>query len=312
MRTSLSIFCLLFFILLITACKKDFFNSIVPVEIPEHEPQLTVTANLFAEKNWHVINVKHSQGILDSSTIESIRDASVQLLEDGQIFQSFNLNIWGQMNQFSHYESDSISFLPNKTYTLQVNSPQYGSLQSSQQLPTKVPILTATYEKEGILDRYGERGDEITVEFLDPKGEKNYYVISVFAIYPIEREELDFDKLIHSVNLSPVAPILEKVRFSRDLQFSDASFDGNAYKIKLAAFVEEYKTYRDTISGRVESITIELLSVSKDYYAFWKSVEVYENTKGNIFAEPVNIYENVEGGIGIFTLNTSDSFTIEF
>ena len=59
-------------------------------------------------------------------------------------------------------------------------------------------------------------------------------------------------------------------------------------------------------------LNILLLSITPDYYNYWKSVESHYENRNNPFAEPTNVYENVEGGIGIFTIGTGDVFTIEF
>ena len=37
-----------------------------------------------------------------------------------------------------------------------------------------------------------------------------------------------------------------------------------------------------------------------DSFKFWRSVERYQSTNGNPFAEPMNLYSNVKGGLGIW------------
>lgn len=50
------------------------------------------------------------------------------------------------------------------------------------------------------------------------------------------------------------------------------------------------------------SITLYFIVVklSKDLYDFYKSMNMYQRTRGNPFVEPVNVRVNVHGGLGLF------------
>lgn len=300
-------------LLLFSSCKKNFFDSSIDVKVPEHEPQLTVTAHLFANSPNQMIFVNHSRGILDSAEIKPVTNAVVDLYEGNNLLKNFSFLAYEDLEGYGRFTTDSINFISGKTYTLKVESTQYGSLESSQTAPTKVAINNATYEKDGTIDQYGERVDEISIEFDDPEGERNYYAVSVLGSYLFENKDTSFTG-IWGIYESPVDPILEEARGR--LLFSDASLDGNNYTLKFGAFINEKQSFRlesgEWIDGELLDIEVTLSSVSQDYYSFWKSMETFGNNQGNIFAEPTNVYENVEGGIGIFTLNSNDEYIIEF
>lgn len=311
-RYILSIFLL---VLLFSSCKENFFDSIIDVKVPEHEPQLTVTAHLFDGNPDQWIFVNHSRGILDSAEIQPVTNAEVELYEgDNLITTNFLFTPYEERSEYGRYISDSISFISGSTYTLKVKSSEFGNLESTQVAPTKVKINTATYEKEGTIDRYGERVDEVSIEFDDPQGEKNYYTVSVNGAYLFENNDTSFIIPNWGLYDTPVDPILEEA--SGILLFSDATLDGKNYTLKFGTFAEEPRSYPtmngERIEGKLLGLTVSLTSVSQDYYSFWKSMETFEANQDNFFAEPTNVYENIEGGIGIFTINKRDEYVIEF
>ena len=79
-------FLLLLFLL---SCKKDFFDSAVDIELPTHTPQLTVAAHFNNQGSAYVVDVRHSLGILDSTSIRMVEDATVQLFENKQVVGTF-------------------------------------------------------------------------------------------------------------------------------------------------------------------------------------------------------------------------------
>jgi len=308
-------------LLLLVSCKKDFFESVVEVDVPIHSSQLTVGAHFYdqIEAERYIVDVGHSVGIVDSTSITAVTDAVLELLEDGKVIvDSFELYVSKNLKNSLYFTETPISFSPDKTYTLQVSSPEYGQLKGTQKLPTKVLIEHATYKKESVIDRWGDRGDEISLQFSDPANEQNYYEVRVLAEIAVTSAK---ESSLRGINLvtrnTPVDPLPEEV--GSKLLLSDVGFDGTTYTLKLANSTSREIRNLQRLGGRLEgaevmlkSIGISLLSVSKDYYIFHKSLDNYKNNKDNFFAEPINVYENIEGGIGIFTLSTGDDFKIEF
>ena len=305
-------------LLLLVSCKKDFFDSVVEVDVPTHTPRLTVAAHFNDQANGFIIDIGHSVGILENTPIEAVEDARIELLEDNQvILNSFELLESRNESNSIYYTEEAINFSADKTYTLQVNSPKYGQLKGTQQMPTKVLIEDATYEEDGAVDRWGDRGDEVSVQFSDPPNEENYYEVMVNVELQVTMEDSSFVIENYGSWTTPVDPLLEEVGYK--LMLSDAGIDGTTYNLQLAAFFRDQLEYEQMNGGWLEDADVELkalnitlLSVSKDYYIFQKSLVNYEDNQDNFFAEPSNVYENIEDGIGIFTLSTGDDFSIEF
>ena len=312
--TRLNITCAILSLLLFASCKENFFDSIIEVEVPAHEPQLTVTAHLFDGNPNQFIYINHSRGILDSAEIRPVTNAVVDLYEGNNLIKNFSFTPEEDLEEYGKYLTDSVSFISGKTYTLKVQSTEYGNLEGTQIMPTKVKINNATYEKDGTIDRYGERVDEISIEFDDPQEEKNYYAVSVLGAYLYENNDTSFIIPNWYMSTTPVDPILEEA--SGILLFSDATLDGKKYTLKLGIFADQNRYFGLPngvgIEGQLIGLNVILSSVSQDYYSFWKSMNTFEDNQDNFFAEPTNVYENVEGGIGIFTISTRDEYVIEF
>lgn len=295
-------------LLLSSSCSDKFTNPIIEEEVINDDDQVTIRANLFdSSRPNQSIFVYYSEGMLDS-TITPITDAVVDLYEEKNWITNFSFVLEENGEVCERYVAESIIFKPGKNYTLKVENLNE-RLESTQTFPTKVTINSATYEKEGTIDRYGNLTDAISIEFDDPEGEKNYYVVSTRATYLFEGKDTIFisDWWIDS---TPVDPIIEKIRGG--FFFTDASIDGKNYTLKFATIIKEQQTSfplanGETIEGQLLGLKAKLTSVSQDYYEYWKSLETFENDKDDF----VKIHENVEGGYGIFTLNSVDEYVID-
>lgn len=294
---------------LLMSCGEDFFDSITEIEIPEHEPQLVIRANFdatFGVEHGHYVRLSHSLGILDTTEFQVVDDAVITLLEDNIPKASFisENNVW--------YNTEPMTLSEGKEYTLQATSPTYGSIESTQQLPSKGTILNATYEADAAVDVYGDRGDEVTIEFQDPAGEQNYYRIDVRSTHLVESPDTSYIADYFGTYTSPVDPIIEDLFFQ--LYLTDASFDGETYTTRVSIGLNEGGSWES--DGTIftytaaEKITVSLTSISRDEYLFEKTLSAYQDNDGNPFAEPVVIHENIEGGSGIFSLSVTDEFSI--
>jgi len=294
---------------LLISCSEDFFDSVTEIEIPEHEPQLVVRGNFNAtagEEYGYFVRLNHTLGILDTTEFQEVDDATVTLYEDGELKANF------EKPENSHwYGTDKMELVANKNYKLSVNSPIYGSVEATQQLPSNVSIISATYEADAAVNRYGDRGDEVTIQFQDPPGEQNYYSIFISATYIFESPDTSF--ILDGFGagyISPVDPLLEDLD---QLYLTDASFDGEMYTTRVSLDLTESGSIEiDGVKNLpLEEITIWLTSISKDAYLFEKTLSAYRDNEGNPFAEPVVIHENIEGGSGIFTLSVTDKFLVD-
>ncbi len=281
-----------FFILLsffaLTGCS-DFFNQIVEIEIPEHEPVLAVSGHFRAQDSTLTVYVSRSVGILDPVAFDTIaiEGASVTVLRDGQPWQTlpdkgagyYRLNLGSPLG-------DNPS-----TYSLRVSAPGYSDATAEQTMPARVDITSTQYQPEGGVTPDGLTTNTLTVEFQDPAGEDNYYLLEAFVIVP----DTFAPTGSYEYNLYLATEDALAEEHNGGLLFRDGPIDGKAYALKTYFSDDVHETPGATV-------TVRLFSISRDRYLFLRTLDLYYNAQDNPFAEPVVVHDNIEDGVGIFTV----------
>ncbi|MBK6902676.1 MAG: DUF4249 domain-containing protein [Saprospirales bacterium] len=279
----------------LTGCT-DFFNQVVDIEIPEHEPSLAVSAHFRAQDTALIVFVSRSAGILDSVILDSvsIQGAAVAVLRDGSLWQTVP-NVGP--GHFYLAMGEPIGDQPH-TYTLQVSAPGFESVEAVQVMPTSVSILDAVYTVQGGVNPDGEKVNTLSVEFQDPAGEDNYYYVD--AYYYIPDSIGDFGGNIY---IQTEDALVEP--YEQGLIFKDGPIDGKKYALKTWFWDNVHE-----IPGA--KLVVRLHSISRDRYLFLRTLDLYTNAQGNPFAEPVVVHDNIEKGVGIFGVSSVARWEIGF
>ena len=287
------------FLLLITAssCGEGFFNQIVEIDIPEHEPVLAVSAHFQTQDTTLTVFVSRSAGILDPVLLDtvSIEGASVVVLRDGAAWQTlpdvgqgfFRTNLGNQLGTDIY------------TYSLRVTAPGYEPVEAHQTMPKQVKIIEADYKAEGGVSPGGDKVNTLSVAFQDPAGEGNYYLVEAFVVV----SDTLLGDYTYSLYLESEDVLVEY--HNGGLIFQDGPIDGKKYTLK-AYFSDNVHEF----SG--SALTVRLRSVSRDRYLFLRTLDLYGNAQGNPFAEPVVVHDNIENGVGIFSVEAVAERVIEF
>ena len=278
------------FSFLLSSCDEDFFEQTVQIDVPEHSPQLAVTSQLVAGDSSLWAYVTHSQGILENGQADLIDNATVEIYKDGLLLESLSFL---ERGLYLKDLGEAFSDAPAE-YQLKVSADGYDPVEATQQMPTAVPIISATYDPEGALDIDGERVDEVSIEFEDPAGEENYYRASVFI------QTGNWSQEVYLHQLDPIAE-----QFDRDQYLKDNTFAGKKYTWRVGFypwFLDPNTEYK---------IFVRLFAVSRDQYFYERSVYLAQEADDNPFAEPVIIYGNMEGGQGVFSLSVKSEVVIE-
>ena len=142
------------------------------------------------------------------------------------------------------------------------------------------------------------------IEFNDPPGEKNYYLVNVMET-----------SLLHNVKFyrefDCYDPVIEEEFGSNNYAgkilkygyaFSDNLIDGKKYNLAISFKVFSYWDSPHNPNPRTSHIYyIRLISITEDYYRFIKTLNLFNETYMNPLAEPVLVHSNVSGGYGIFS-----------
>jgi hypothetical protein len=233
-----------------------------------------------------------------------------------------------------------------KAYILEVDHPTLGSLSANNRvLGNQGTIVSATWDtldtrkdSESIVGGvlYG-----VTVRIDDPE-EKNFYSLSFFTringlgywdINGDNQEELVASppRLFNYISAQSDDPIVVDIfnRTQVELLFSDESFNGNQYVLKLYMdepinldsefrtaidlFTKRYR-YEEAIYDREGNVIREpgepfepeftafalLRTTTEEYYNYHYTRDLQASVESNPFAQPVQVFDNIEGGLGVF------------
>lgn len=170
-----------------------------------------------------------------------------------------------------------IPFQEGETYSLHVNSPEFGAVSATTEVKRKIEF--SHVEAELFYNGYSDTLAQITYTFADPP-EKNYYMVNV---QEIEREDA-------------IENLLNPRAFT--VLVSDDEFNGRSYGERFRVFPRDYEPG--------DSIAVSLANISAEYYAFMNLRMDNRFSLVEFVSEPVNYPSNVVGGKGYFNLYIPD------
>jgi hypothetical protein len=274
-----------------SSCSEDSLSQIVEIEIPEHTPKPVIASYLNYGDTLALSLVSVSKGILDTGDYVFPANASVRLLRDGQDLLSLAFNPDKQ-----HYEAPAPAsgFIPGARYRIEAQVPGFGTAYSEQVMPTAPNVAEVLLRRDAVVNRDGSRADEFVFSIDDPAGSGNYYKVEVLADASYSPEPGDTTTFLYPLFLHSNDPNLQS-GLSNSKVFSDGSFDGTLYQIRVSA-----NSYSGPFLNFSDHYTLRIAQISRDAYLYERTLSQYYNARGNPFAEPVTVYSNIEGGYGIF------------
>lgn len=281
---------------------QDFFDGIVTdIEVPPHTSQLAPYAFFNDTDSLLSVMVGTSVGILDNASPLQIENANVELFKNGALFQTFTFESrdTGYLAQLT----TPLVVQEGDTYELKVAAENYEPVSATQVMPMPVAIENVEYTPEGAIDEFGSRMDEYKITFTDPNGVDNYYEVSIRmkaqVIYSWDTSIVYNEEYhIYTSSLDPTVEI--------GSLFKDDNINGRTYTLTMQG--DPVGVFGELVEG---GIYVELRSVTKEYYNYRKSLDTYEETLDDPFAEPVLVYSNMSGSLGIFGLFSTSKFLIE-
>lgn len=293
----------------------DGLETVIDLDIPEHNPVLVLNSSINADSNIRVF-VSHSIDAFGNVYPISIDDATVLLYEDNQFVdtllpdftdpryynyytsESFN----GRLDSILiHYYKSDIITQANKTYRLEASHPMYPSVSSSTTIPSGVEL--------NLLE--SNNPDAIEFSFNDDPSKENFYRLRVLARFSYEfddqiksyTERIEFRS--NDLSFTGEVPFDGFSFYGSKVIFEDALFNGSEKQISIELIdIEDLE--------EVDSIYIHFSELSSDAYSYINSRDSQVNSgKAGIFGGEVTpVFSNVENGLGIFRSLNSQTVTI--
>lgn len=294
---------------LIVSCDME---TVVDLDIPEHEPVLVLNGLLNTDTLSRVV-ISHSVGAFANSAPSFVHDATVSLFKDN-VFVGFleidSSDVVYVYYMDSDYNVDSIpmyyytnNHIPEKgvTYRIEVEHIDYPSISAETYVPNDIML----YDIE--VDTSNEEKINVSFSFDDDPNQQNYYMLELFANClkvgddgSLNEESFDCDALLLSNDPSfPYQIPFDGYTFrGNNVVFTDALFNGQQKTIDLdveAKWVSEFEqVYFDTI-------IVTFSTFSDDTYSYFNSLGEHR-TKGKLGlfgGEVIPVYSNVQNGLGV-------------
>lgn len=287
---------------LFTSCDGDKFSQVVEIDLPEHTPMLSVSAEMSEVDTLLKIYLTRTWPTVEQPDTIEVMDATVRLFKDGSLHREFEQD---QLSRF--YQAIGNAFdQDGATYRLEISAPDFETVFAEQKLPSIVELTDIKYSFQSGVTPDGNKADELSFEFQDPPTEEDYYgftgslVISGLDTFLMDSFHYSYDLYLESYD-----PLLESGANDM-LLFSDASFNGKKVKFTTYCNCSNY-------GGQPGSkIVAQLTHITREKYLFLRSLQQFYNADGNPFAEPVNVQGNIEGGVGLFSLESVDTMQVGY
>lgn len=281
---------------LFQSCDNDL--PIPEGELPSFQPKLVVNASL---NNVEPIEIKISDnaGAYTNDLPSVYSDVFVSLKSDGSTVSML-------------YDNTSNSFkstqraVPGKTYTVEVRdkASERPTVFARSFIPEKVFGKTIGYVENGGIDMDGLPSDLLSIEWTDLSG-SNYYMLHFYYYSETVDLYIPFDFQLNDATLQ--APETLKLDDGGFL-FNDVLFNGRKKKIEVVPPA-------GSVAGNSDVLyLIELRSVTKDFYNYYKTLKQYRDRddlqQAGPFGSAVIVHSNITNGLGAFIASTVESDTI--
>lgn len=270
----------------ILSCEKA-----IPLDQDEVEPRIAVNG-LFSAGDTIIIHLSESRDILYDGSLPALTGATAKLYD-------VNNNLIGDfIHQADGYYQLS-NYLPvaGATYRLEISNPGFKSVSAQSSAPSILSINSMDTLRKGVNMQY-------SIAFNDNGAEKNFYAITVKKVvshldpwgtgepYTFENPYFYTTEAFVQNN----SPDVDGKIWGSIMLFSDATFNGGT-----CTFTAEHDLFGEgSFPDDSIFVVVGLHSLSEDYFKYSTSLDKYQESEGDPFAQPVQVYSNIEDGFGIF------------
>jgi hypothetical protein len=262
-----------------------------------------VVNSLFASDSLWSVEVSKSLSVIDQGTLDNIENATVVI----------STGSGTPVETLTHISAGKYvgTQMPQvgETYRVDVSAPNYASVYGED----AVPEIVNAYALDTVTKTIsGEDHLVAQLTFDDPAGVKNYYRFSIEIGYweywsgSFGLDSMYFEEQVWIQLNDPSFEGGGSNSWSDAGIMSDLLFDGQTKTVELP-ITEWFLSLEDI---RIEHIDVYFSNVSQTTHYFNRSYQLYQETQGNPFAQPVQVYSNITNGFGVFGGSQSEVYRI--
>ncbi len=274
------------------------------------DSKLSISALFSSDSERFEVYLSKSRPLSSNKPFQSIKDATVRLLLENTFLETL---VYDQENDA--YISLESTIIKGKTYNLEIFHPDYPTAYAETTIPEEAGIQSTT-----IRDFTGTesetRPDEsvysftIDIEIDDPEALSNYYHILFYVerfqlSSPTGQQETEPTYTLPNFNEQKENPT-EALLSDNTLESYGAFFDDADFNGRTQSFPFSLEYSINPAVERVESIWVEIRSVSKPYYDFYLTYNQQSQLSTNPLTNNLSSVEsNIANGVGVFGAYTS-------
>lgn len=297
------LFLLTLSILLINSCQ------IEDVEIPDTGRKIVINGLISTDSLLNV-RISGSYYLKDNShpmtAFPEFDSAEACIYKNGicidSLYHKNKETTYDEVYPASNYNSYTTKPQPGNEYLIKVKRPGFPDATAVTVIPRMVKIERVDTSR--IRTVHSVFRMNCSLEFNDPPGEKNYYLVNM-----IRASILKPRKGYMAFNCND--PIIEEELGSNSMAgevlkygyaFSDKLIEGKKYNLGISFSIQPYWDNPLNPNPRNSYIYyFRLISITEDFYRFIHTLNLFNETYMNPLAEPVMVHSNVTGGYGIFS-----------
>jgi hypothetical protein len=310
----------LFLLLLTAGCEMA-----VDVPAPKHTPRLALTYVLSNQtpdsQYWQSyphrqLTVSISQGVFNNAEVSQPANANVELLDaSGQVVERFR----GRYRYYNPFTQDSMGAYyeplygfagqPGQRYTLRAALPGLPTAESTMELPAPAAMGMATFVRRQSTPNESQYfvAGHLTLSVPDAAASTDYYVATARVLDAQGRFwgmlSNDYQNEDPGSDVSVDRFLLSDGYSNRPNVYADLNANGRT--LTLTQNVQAYfsgnfnpgdpQNYREPAF-----IEVTVSTLNREAYDFYQSVQRYQDSHDNPFAEPAPLASNIRNGYGLF------------
>lgn len=251
-------------------------ETVIELDLPEHEPQLVVNAVINPDSVF-TVDVSASRSPFSNDAYQQLSDATVQVYQAGQLL--FDLTHMGNGIYKAERKPQALQH-----YELQVSVPGFPDASATNYIPT-APAITDVLASKAPQDPDVGPGVNLTFLLEDAPEQENFYYILAYT----QDSSYNTGELYNRyISVGFTAPIEREFSMESRYFFSDKLFNGKPLQLVLHLQNDPKKlTY------------VQVAHITKEYYQYVRTLE--KQAGGDDFGKfPTTVANNIRGGIGIF------------
>lgn len=268
------------FLVIIVFCGFQSCTKEVFVEIPDNDPKLVVFSYLSPSNDSIEITVSKSVPLYyvrDYDESLTVSDAIVELKSENSDWVRVPFRLGEDVYRISRHD---FPVEQGRKYFIRVAANNYKTVESSIVIPVSFEI-NLTFLKVENSSGNEENSIQYLLKFMDMGGVPNYYGFSAWVNMYYE-ENGTMTAYRQNLYLEDFSWVM-----------SDQVFDGKEKTVTFSSYYYEEENNGDTIF-------VKVLQTDQNFYHFHYSLQSFQSSDGNPFAEPTPIYSNIQDGLGCF------------